>query len=55
MNELLGKHTGMEILTVTEEMEIQPNKIYLNRSDVNISLKGNKIKLIKKSHFDRLK
>ena len=54
MNELLGKHTGMEILTVTEEMEIQPNKIYLNRSDVNISLKGNKIKLIKKAPFDRL-
>ena len=54
MNELLGKHTGMEILTVSDDLEIQPNKIYLNRSDVNISLQGNKIKLLKKAPFDRL-
>ncbi len=54
MNELLGKHTGMEIITVSDDLEIQPNKIYLNRSDVNISLQGNKIKLLKKAPFDRL-
>ena len=26
MNELLGKHTGMEIITVSDDLEIQPNK-----------------------------
>lgn len=54
MNELLGKHTGMEIITVSDGLQIEPNKIYLNRSDVNILLVGNTIKLQSKPPFDRL-
>lgn len=46
MNELLGRQTKMEVLVITEETELEPNKVYLMPGGHNISLKENTVLLV---------
>ncbi|MFC3701654.1 chemotaxis protein CheB [Reinekea marina] len=46
MPELLSRHTELPILLMTDEMEIEPNKIYLAPARTNVMLSEGKVLLV---------
>ena len=49
MDELLRKHTKMQVNSVTETTQLRPNHVYLNPKGNNIICKGNKLLLSQRS------
>lgn len=48
MPELLAKHTSMRIYTATDNQFIEPNCIYLNQGNKNLSVVGRQLRLLEK-------
>ena len=49
MPELLAKHTKMKIYTAKDQLEIQPNCIYLNERSKNLQIENNRLVLPEKA------
>lgn len=54
MPELLAKHTDMPIFTAEDELEIQPNCIYLNKEDKNLTIGAGKLHLVGRGSKNKL-
>jgi len=54
MPELLAKHTDMDIFTAENKQELKPNCIFLNKSQRNLKVKGNRLYLIEKGSRSNL-
>lgn len=54
MDELLGKHTQMKIVTAENDMEIEADHIYLNTRDKQLACSGSRLVLLDKDPSKKL-
>lgn len=54
MDELLRKHTSLPIEVISEERDLQPNRIYLISAQSNVLLKDGKLRPVSRSDRKRL-